>query len=371
MSKTLALAILLVAPVAVAGEAVKTAEQQYKNILVFKGVPASQIDATMDVMAGALGVGCEHCHVKADKPGVPWPMEKDDKQAKRTARKMVTMMEKINKDFFGGDQEVTCATCHNGRAEPMRIPPLERVAGKEEGEEHERKVPSLTVQQLLDKWVQASGGAAAWGKLKTRTSKETVEFAGRGMPPMQAETVMAAPERWHATLQMKQGTFEQGWDGKTGWRKFGGHAMPLESIAEARREAQFAPPLTMAKLLTGAKVVADQPLGKGTAHVIDGRQGELRVRLWLDAQTGLLARMTIRQPTPAGICPSSSTTRTIASSTASSCRSSSRATRAARRGPTRTPRSSTTRRSTRRSSRRRGIRRRRRNIRSSSSSYGK
>ena len=105
MSKTLALAILLVAPVAVAGEAVKTAEQQFKNILVFKGVPASQIDATMDVMAGALGVGCEHCHVKADKPGVPWPMEKDDKQAKRTARKMVTMMEKINKDFFGGNQD--------------------------------------------------------------------------------------------------------------------------------------------------------------------------------------------------------------------------------------------------------------------------
>jgi len=304
MSKTLALAILLVAPVAAAGETAKTAEQQFKNIQVFKGVPASQIDATMDVMSGALGVGCEHCHVKADKPGVPWPMEKDDKQNKRTARKMVTMMEKINKDFFGGDQEVTCATCHNGRAEPMRIPPLERVAGKEgeEGEEGgKRKVPSMTAQQLLDKWVQATGGTAAWGKLKTRVSKESVEFAGRGV--MQAETVHAAPDRWHATLNMKQGTFEQGWDGKSGWRKFGGHAMPLEAIAEARREAQFAPPLTMAKLLTGLKVVADQPLGKGTAHVLDGRQGELRVRLWLDAQTGLLARMTIRQPTPAGDLP--------------------------------------------------------------------
>ena len=134
------------------------------------------------------------------------------------------------------------------------MPPLERVAGKDEGEEHERKVPPLTVQQLLDKWVQASGGAAAWGKLKTRTSKETVEFAGpRHACRCRRRRCMAAPERWHATLTMKQGTFEQGWDGKTGWRKFGGHAMPLESIAEVRREAQFAPPLTMAKLLTGAQ----------------------------------------------------------------------------------------------------------------------
>ena len=122
---------------------------------------------------------------------------------------------------------------------------------------------------------------------------------GRG-EPMTAETVQAAPDRWHATLTMKQGVFEQGWNGKTGWRKFGGRSMPLDSTASVQREAQLAPPLTLAKLLTGLKVVRDAPLAKGTAHVIEGRQGELRVRLWLDAQTGLLARMTIRQPTPAG-----------------------------------------------------------------------
>ena len=300
MPKILAFALVLVAAGASAAET-KTAEQQFKNIVVFKGVPASQIDATMDVMSGALGVGCEHCHVKASAPGTPWPMEKDDKQTKRTARKMVTMMQRINKDFFGGDQVVTCATCHNGRAEPRSVPPLERVAGNEDEGEEEHKVPSLTVQQLLAKWVQASGGAAAWGKLKTRVSKETLELPRRGLTEkMPAETVQAAPDRWHATLTMKQGVFEQGWNGKTGWRKFGGRPMPLDDTAAVQREAQFAPPLTLPKLLTGLKVVADAPLAKGTAHVIEGHQGDLRVRLWLDAQTGLLARMTIRQPTPAG-----------------------------------------------------------------------
>ena len=298
MPKILAFALVLVAAGASAAET-KTAEQQFKNIVVFKGVPASQIDATMDVMSGALGVGCEHCHVKASAPGTPWPMEKDDKQAKRTARKMVTMMNKINADFFGGDQVVTCATCHNGRVEPRSVPPLERVAGKDEEGEEERKPPSLTVKQILDKWVQASGGAAAWGKLKTRVSKEQLDMPGRGQ--MASETVQAAPDRWHATTTMKQGVFEQGWNGKTGWRKFGGRQMPLDDTAAVQREAQFAPPLTLAKLFTGLKVVRDAPLAnKGTAHVIQGQQGDLRVRLWFDAQTGLLARMTVRQPTPAG-----------------------------------------------------------------------
>jgi hypothetical protein len=302
MKKSIVAIALLCAGAAVAAEG-KTAEQQYKNIVVFKGVPAAQIDATMDVMSGALGVGCDHCHVKAAQPNTPWPMEKDDKQAKRTARKMVTMMRDINKQFFGGDQVVTCATCHHGRAEPRSIPPLEHVAGAEPEGEH--KVPALTVQQLLDKWVQASGGQAAWAKLKTRATKSKVLFEGRGAPePMPAETVQAAPDKWHVTLTMKEGVFEQGWNGKAGWRKFGGRLMPLEGVASAQRDAQLAPPIGLPKLLTGLKVVADQPLGKDrSAHVLEGRQGDLRVRLWLDAQTGLLARVSVRQPTPAGDLP--------------------------------------------------------------------
>lgn len=291
--------LVAVSSLAVAAESGKRAEQQFKNIVVFKGVPAAQIDATMDVMAAALGVGCEHCHVRADKPGVPWPMDKDDKQAKRTARKMVTMMRDINKQFFGGDQVVTCATCHHGSAEPLSVPPLERVAGAEtEAGEGERKPPSLTVQQLLDKWVQASGGAAAWGKLKTRVAKQTFDRGGGNT--MTAETVQAAPDRYHMTLTMKRGVFEQGWDGKHGWRKFGGHAMPLESTAEVEREAVFAPPLGLPKLLAGLKVLPDETVGKRAAHVVEGRQGDERVRLFLDAGTGLLSRMTVRQPTPAG-----------------------------------------------------------------------
>jgi hypothetical protein len=85
---------------------------------------------------------------------------------------------------------------------------------------------------------------------------------------------------------------------------FAGQTRPLDDVAQARRQAQLAPPVTLPKLLTGLKVAADAPLGKGpSAHVLEGRQGDDRVRLYFDAQTGLLARMTVRISTPVGELP--------------------------------------------------------------------
>ncbi len=45
----------------------KTAEQVYKNIQVLKGVPAEQLNDAMHVIRGAVGVGCEFCHVETDR----------------------------------------------------------------------------------------------------------------------------------------------------------------------------------------------------------------------------------------------------------------------------------------------------------------
>ncbi len=306
MSKSFALATLVVAGgalVSVGARAAetKTAEQQFKNIQVLKGMPASQLDPAMDVMAGALGVGCAHCHVQGPPQG-PWPMEKDDKPAKRTARKMVTMMQKINHDFFGGDMVVTCATCHNGHVEPRSLPPLEK-AEKPEKPEGEAKPPALTQKQILDKWLQASGGAAAWGKLKTRVSKGTL--AGFGPQAQPLEVAQSAPDHWKLTVNGARGTIVNTWSGKVAWRSFGTMIMPIEGddALETRREAQLAPPVTMAKLIDGLKVVADAPLPKGTAHVLEGKQGELHVRLYFDAATGLLARVLSRATTPVGDLP--------------------------------------------------------------------
>ena len=70
--------------------------------------------------AGALGVRCQFCHVDGD-------FTSDMKPEKVTARKMIAMMNAINKDNFNARQAVTCYTCHNGHNDPANVAALPTV----------------------------------------------------------------------------------------------------------------------------------------------------------------------------------------------------------------------------------------------------
>jgi len=89
----------------------KPAEEVYKNIQVFKGMPAPDLLQTMQSFTRSLGVKCDFCHVQD-------AFDKDDKPEKPTAREMILMARGINKDNFGGHMRVTCWTCHRGSTEP-------------------------------------------------------------------------------------------------------------------------------------------------------------------------------------------------------------------------------------------------------------
>jgi hypothetical protein len=102
---------------------VQKASEKFKNIQVLKDLPVDQFYPTMHFMADSLGVECVDCHV-----GVPGQVdgEKDDKQMKRTARKMLAMTMEINRANFDGQNgkhAVTCYTCHRGSRQPLTTPP--------------------------------------------------------------------------------------------------------------------------------------------------------------------------------------------------------------------------------------------------------
>jgi len=94
----------------------KLAEEEYKNIQVLQGLPASKLLSVMGSFTKALGVQCGYCHVGRE-------FEKDDQAPKQTARKMLRMAAKINSDNFGGSNPVTCWTCHRGSTKPQSLPP--------------------------------------------------------------------------------------------------------------------------------------------------------------------------------------------------------------------------------------------------------
>src|ERR1700730_17944899 len=99
----------------------KTAEQAYKNIQVLQGTPVDIFLPEMRLFEAALGVDCNYCHLEEDR-------SKDDREAKQTARKMITMVREINKNF-DGRTVVTCYTCHRGNVKPVGVtilPSVER-----------------------------------------------------------------------------------------------------------------------------------------------------------------------------------------------------------------------------------------------------
>jgi hypothetical protein len=93
----------------------KLAEDVYKNIQIFKGVPAARIPAVMENFSRWLGVQCDGCHV-------PQEFEKDDKPTKVAARRMMNMVRGIGKEYFGDANPVTCWTCHRGSLKPESLP---------------------------------------------------------------------------------------------------------------------------------------------------------------------------------------------------------------------------------------------------------
>ncbi len=103
----------------IAGKENMPAESVFKNIRIFKGVPAGRVVNIMGRgFSPALGVSCGFCHVVG-------AYEKEDKEEKQTARVMYAMVNSINKDFMVKLAEpgrnpptVNCSTCHRGMTRP-------------------------------------------------------------------------------------------------------------------------------------------------------------------------------------------------------------------------------------------------------------
>lgn len=104
---------------AIAGQENKPAGEVFKNIQMFKAMPAGRLLRVMELgYAKSLGVNCTHCHVAG-----AW--EKEDKPTKQIARDMAAMAANINneqlkkiKNLKGPDPVINCTTCHRGQTKP-------------------------------------------------------------------------------------------------------------------------------------------------------------------------------------------------------------------------------------------------------------
>jgi hypothetical protein len=283
----------------------KKAEEQFKNIQVLKGIPADQLIPTMQFITASLGVECDFCHVQGS-------FEKDDKKPKQTARKMMDMMFAINKDNFNGHREVTCYSCHRGMTDPVSIPlvmteepkqamgePKKPDAGSKSKEEAGPKP-----EQLLDKYVQASGGAAAIDKVTSRVMKGKIEF---GEISAAIDIYTKDRDMRISFTHMPEGDNVTAFDGHAGWMGAPGHPvreMHGGDLDGASIDADLHLATHLKQMFSEMKVRGTEQIGDHDSYVFEGqREGKPPIQLYFDKQSGLLVRMVRLGETALGRMP--------------------------------------------------------------------
>ena len=307
-------------------------EQVFKNLQVLKGIPVDDFLGTMGVMSAALQFDCSDCHVGAGTDTVDWAA---DTPRKRTARRMVTMVANINKDNFGGRQAVTCWTCHRNRDRPLVTPTMDVIYGMPPFEPDDVlvTVPGMpSPDSILDKYIQASGGAQRLAGLTSYVGKGTsVGFGGFGGGG-DVELLAKAPDKRATIILFKaetgRGDQIRTYDGRLGWVR-----TPLNVLGEfqlsggdldgARFDAQLSFPGQIKQILTNLKsgpstsitdlpapasqAALQQDVALGQTHSVDVVQGtgprNLLVTLYFDRQTGLLLRELRYGSSPIGRVP--------------------------------------------------------------------
>lgn len=288
------------------------AEEVFKNVQVLKGVSVSEFMSTMGFFSASLGLNCVFCHVPESLQD--WKKFAEDVPRKRMARTMITMVNTINRNNFGGRPSITCYSCHHGNERPKPIPSLALQYGIPEEDPNEIEIPNPSVagptaEQLLDKFIAATGAQASSSmSYAIRGTYEGYETYHQQVP---FELWVKAPAQMATSVHTQNGESVTVYDGREGWIASPNNPvllLPLAAGAEsdgARLDAQLFFPAEIRQALT--KWRSGFPMttvGDKDVQPIEGSSPQgTRVKLFFDVQSGLLLRQLRYVQTIVGINP--------------------------------------------------------------------
>jgi len=297
-------------PLAFAQAKPRMADDVFKNVQVLKGLTVDEFMGTMGLFSAALNVCCGDCHVGAGGSNPQW--EKDVPR-KIVARHMIEIMNKINKESFGGAQVVTCWTCHRGGTPPATTPSIDAI--------YSDPVPMYTdvlpqapktavvptVDALIDSYIKALGGADALSKVTSYVGKGTSTTFGTDQPNP-AEIYAKAPDKYVTIVHQREGDMIRTYNGQNAWV-----ALPLTVIEEyeltatagegGKLDGELAFPGNIKQFFNRWVVSYQENLdgpplvgpGKTTSHTVNVLQGRgpggFVATFYFDKDSGLLRRM--------------------------------------------------------------------------------
>jgi zinc protease len=152
--------------------------------------------------------------------------------------------------------------------------------------------------QVLERYLETTGGRAAWERIHSRVSTGAVEIPDMHLTGT-AELYEKAPDRALVKMVVGGSTFLEGFDGSVGWSsdpKDGMREQTGAQLAEMRRESDFRFPLDFRKLYKDFSPVSRATIGDRRVYFIEATpaEGGEPDRAYFEAQTGFLVRMIIQ-----------------------------------------------------------------------------
>jgi photosynthetic reaction center cytochrome c subunit len=197
----------------------QVSEDVFKNVQILKGIPVDEFMDTMGMFAASLSFNCVDCHTLQSVGS--WDHFADDTPLKVTTRKMMLMVNAINKDNFSGVRSVTCYTCHRSDLRPKIVPNLAaQYAAYMDDPNEPTLLPASTgptVDQVFNKYIQASGGAQRVAALTSFTGKGTFIGFETEQTKVPVDVYAKAPNQRAIVVHTALGDSTRTYDGRSAW----------------------------------------------------------------------------------------------------------------------------------------------------------
>jgi photosynthetic reaction center cytochrome c subunit len=276
------------------------AEQVFRDVQVLKGIPVDEFMETMGFFSASLGLNCTGCHgLEAARDVTKFA---NDTPLKQTARKMILMVNALNKNNFGGVRMVTCYSCHRGDEVP-RVRPLlsEQYGAPAEEDPNEVQIPpqvpgAASADEVFDKYLQALGGLQQVSNLTSFIAKGTYEGYDTEEEKVPVEVFAKAPAQRSTFAHIPGGDKIEVYDGRAGWIEEPETPAPLMALTGgdldgAKIEAMLFFPSQVKQIRSQWRTGMASVDGHRTEVVEGTGAGQLPLKLYFDQDSGLLVRV--------------------------------------------------------------------------------
>jgi len=258
---------------------------------------------TMGMFAAATAKDCTGCHSpdildgRAEAFAITTPMI-------QKARVMVGMVNAINRNYFGGQRRVSCATCHSNTSAPENVPNLSIQYGNPVENPDSMQFVAASgsnagqIDQVFAKYLDALGGAQRLAGVTSYTATGTYAGWDTGLSPVHMEIYARAPGQLTTVAHRTEGDSIWAFDGRNAWQATVNAAVPFTlpltngNLTGARLDAMVALTPT-----TIRRAFSKWEIGKGVldddrpVQVLRGtNDGQLPVNFYFD-NSGLLVRL--------------------------------------------------------------------------------